>query len=183
MSLETGREILQRRAARLAGPLAERRSDAVRGLLIVATGADRLFALDARAVRHVLRDEPLCRLCAGSAALLAVAVVRGETIPVADLGALFDGEEPRRDRPFLVVLEGGTGPVGFLVDEVREVVTVHQDDLKAVSRTSAGSSAPHRLSTPDGALVIDADALLLDERLVMAPPALTHRHSTLTASL
>lgn len=182
MSAPTGHEVLQRRAARLARPLAERRSDAVRVFLLVGTGADGHFALEARTVRQVLRDEPLCRLFAGSGALLAVAVVGGEAVPVADLETLFDGGEPRRDRPFLVVLEGGTGPVGFLVDEVHEVVTVHQEDLRAVSSASEGSSAPHRLITPEGAVVVDVETLLSDHRLAISPPAHPHRPPHATAN-
>lgn len=181
MTAQTGRETLQRRAALLARPLAERRSDAVRVFLLVATGAGGHFALEARAVRQVLRDEPLCRLCTGPGALLAVAVVGGETVPVADLESLLDGGEPRRDRPFLVVLEGGPGPVGLLVDEVQEVVTVHQDDLRAVSSAPDSASAPHRLITPEGAVVVDIETLLCDDRLAMASPVQPHRPPTSAA--
>lgn len=177
MSPQTGREILQRRAAGLARPLAEPRPDAVRVLLLVATGADGHFALEARAVRHVLRDEPLCRLSANSGALLMVAVVGGQAVPVADLGALFDGGEPRRDRPFLVILEGGTGPVGFLVDEVQDVVTLHRDDLRAVSSAPVGDPSAHSLITPSGAVVLDTELLLSDGRLAIAPPARPDRPS------
>lgn len=168
MSADARHDILERRAAELARPIAASRADAVLDLLLVATG-DRLFALEARAVRQVLQEEPLCRLSGGSGAFVAVAIVGGETIPVADLGPLVDGGEVHRDRSFLVVLEGGTGPVGFLVDQVLDVVAMHQDDLGVVSGTADGPGAPHRLITPDGAIVLETEPLLGDSRLAVTP--------------
>jgi chemotaxis signal transduction protein len=168
MSFGAGQDILEQRAAQLARPLTERRTDAVLDLLFVVAGGGGRFALEARAVRHVRRDEPLSRLPVGAGALVAVAIVAGEAVPVADLGWLLDAADARRDRPFLVVLEGGTGPVGFLVDEVLDVAAVHRDDLGTLASTAKGPSAPHRLITPDGAVVLDTEPLLADGRLVVA---------------
>lgn len=173
MSVERTERILAERAARLARPLPPPRQDTVQDLLLVTTGAGRRFALPARSVRQVLRDEPLGRLVAGAGAFTAVAIVSGETVPVADLGALLDGEPARRDRPFLVVLDSAAGPVGLLVDRVLDVAAVPTDDLETVSGAVEGAAAAHRRVTPDGAVVLDIEALLGDDRLTLAPPMTT----------
>lgn len=169
MSVEAAQEILERRARHLARPLEQASDAAVLDLLVVQVASERRFGLEVGSVLHIVHNEHLARLPGASRALVGVTVIRGEVIPVADLAHLAGLGAAHRQRPFVVVVGGASGPVGLLVDQVLDVVAVPEDELHLLPGAPEGRGSLQRRVTPDGAVLLDTSALLADERLTVPP--------------
>lgn len=163
--------LLQRRASELAKrPLVEDRTPSVE--LLEVSVAGRRLGFEGRHIQQILPNNGMCRLPRNSGALLGLVAARGSAVPVADLGALLGDSEPKRERGFIVLIDG-PAPVGLLVDEVSSVRRVPAHDVRARPTGSPGGELERGL-TLDGLVVLDTDLLLVDPRLY---PHSDHEHS------
>lgn len=175
MSAVDTQALLRQRAADLARPVAEGPRTGGTDVLVVSLAGLGQYAVDARSVRHVLRNDGLCRLPAGSQELVGVTVVGGKAVPVADLASVVAAAEPRRDRPFLVAFDSGVGPLGVLVDHIVGVVTARDAELSPLPPSYDGAARLSRGVLPGGVVLLDTAALLSDGRCVVAR---SPRHAT-----
>lgn len=91
------------------------------------------FGLPIERVREVLHPPPMARVPMTPPAVRGVASVRGDVVPVVDLGRRLGlGEAPAEGGRLVVVTHEVTGePIGLLVDEVRGLVERNAPELEA----------------------------------------------------
>ena len=111
-------------------------------LLLFRTGG-RVFAVAAGAVREILPASPSTRIPGAPAPVRGLVTVRGTLVTGVDAGeaigleaAAADGTGSGERGGTLVLVEYASRPVGLIVDEVLDLVTVSDADL------AAGGTAP-----------------------------------------
>ncbi|MEX2572450.1 MAG: chemotaxis protein CheW [Gemmatimonadota bacterium] len=80
------------------------------------------FGLPISLVREILHVPPITRLPFPPRSVAGVVAVRGEVLPVLDLGHRLFGRPSRRDGRIVVVTEPADGDLALLVDGVVDVV-------------------------------------------------------------
>lgn len=162
-------EVLRARARALAVPRGAREVDGrSTELHLVARIGDRTVAVPAARARHVVASTPLARLVGCGTAVVGLAAVHGELIPIVDVSALLqlDTDGSTAGRHFVVV-DDDEGSIGLVVDQVVALRSLHPDEVAAgVSAHPSGAVAG---VAPGGLYVLDLDGLLADPRL--RPPA------------
>jgi purine-binding chemotaxis protein CheW len=163
---EEARAVLDTRARELARPLSPEREAGT--LLEVARfrSGGQSYALETRFVHEVLRGMELTPLPGAPALLRGLTLLRGEVLPLVELGPLF-GRPATRAGDVILVVGAARPELGLCVDEVEEVTSLPRDTLlappAALEASSGGLvSGIHR----DGLILLEAEALLRDSRLL-----------------
>lgn len=93
--------------------------------------SDSLFAIDIMKVKEIMKIQPVTKLPASDSSILGVINVRGKVVPVVDSRVKLGIEctEVSDDSRLLLVEKNGT-PVGLMVDEVTEVLTINQEQIE-----------------------------------------------------
>lgn len=128
--------------------------------LVVRCGSTRC-ALPAASVVETMRPLPIEPLSGAPTGVRGVSRVRGEPVPVVDLGAAFDSPVADRDR--LVLVRAGTRRVGVLVDDVEGVRRLAQAEHSALPPllSSAAAWGASGLAVLDQALLVTLSAARL----------------------
>ena len=107
---------------------------------ILFSVAGTTYALPSSEVRHMEMVEQVTAVPNAPPFVDGVVFSRGQVVPVVNLRARFGFERARYDlRTRLLVVAGGGPPVGLLVDDAREFVTIPDAvDPAAAARRSAG---------------------------------------------
>jgi len=131
---------------------------------------DRVYASELLSVKEIVLKEELRTIPGAQPWLLGVMALRGQLLPVVDLGSRSYDELGQGEK---VIVFGREGPVGFLVDDVRNIEDVAE--LKPlplelpdnVKRFLVGSF----LHGEDIVLVLDLKKVLTEQELseVTAP--------------
>jgi len=131
---------------------------------------DRVYASELLSVKEIVLKEELRSIPGAQPWLLGVMALRGQLLPVIDLGLRLQGKPSQGDK---VLVLDSERPVGFLVDNVRNIEDVAE--LKAlplelpdnVKRFLVGSF----LHGGDIVLVLDLNKVLTEQELseVTAP--------------
>lgn len=101
-----------------------------RGLLVVTLGEAR-FGLWVDEVLEIVRTPPITRLPLAEPELAGVTSVRGDILPVLDLGGrLLDAPARRPGRLVLVRHEASGAMVGLLVDAVETLIGVTDEEIR-----------------------------------------------------
>ncbi len=140
-------------------------------MLLLRLGEDR-FALPVGVVREVIDTPPITRVPLAPEAVAGVAAVRGEIVPVVDLGMRLR-KRPTMAAPRLVTVEGGgiEGRVGLLADDVIGITQVASDEAIEPLPPDAVQDIPEGVASGvftarDGRVVVVlrlADLLDIDE--------------------
>jgi purine-binding chemotaxis protein CheW len=99
-------------------------------LVVFSLGSEE-YALPIGAVHEIIRFTEPRAVASGDAWIRGVIALRGKIIPIFDLAARLALENSRPGK--IVIVEGGSGQVGVIVDEVEEVLTVSSDQLEDVA--------------------------------------------------
>lgn len=93
---------------------------------------DEEFGVDVKSVREITRVTNITRIPEGPSFIQGVTNLRGQVIPVIDLSKRFNlaPQENLPESARIVVIELEDQVTGILVDEVPEVLTVSEDDVK-----------------------------------------------------
>ena len=96
---------------------------------------DDLYAMDIVRIKEIIRPQKLAVLPKAPAFLEGALNLRGTVIPVVDLRKRFDmpAMETDQNRRLLIVAMAGRS-LGFVVDEVTEVITVPVANIKPPPR-------------------------------------------------
>jgi chemotaxis signal transduction protein len=170
MGTDRREDVMAARAAALARPVAAEDTHDTVDVVTLEVGGAATFAIEARHVREVMRNDHLRRLPGGAGALLGVVPSRGEVVPVADLGALLGLCPPSLSRPTVVVLDHETAPLGLLVDGVEQVAVWRRSAVRSVTQAAALPRQDAVGVGPAHTAVLDGEALLDDVRLFASSP-------------
>ena len=123
------------------------------------------FAFSVDSVTGIIRWREVTPLPTQTEHLLGLANLRGRTLPISDLRIrLGIGSTKPAAQGFIIVTENEHGSVGFLVDDVAEVITITENDIQqSVSESnSAMSSMVSGLINIDNTLIsiVDMNSLV-----------------------
>lgn len=103
--------------------------------IVIRLGEEQ-YGIDIRYVENIVRMQNITRVPKVPAYLKGVINLRGEVIPVVSIRlkmGLSENEATRTTR--IIILKTETsGNLGIVVDEVREVVTLKEDNIERVTR-------------------------------------------------
>lgn len=126
---------------------------------------DDLYAVDIMRIKEIIRPQKLASLPHAPPFVDGIINLRGAVIPVVDLRKKF--AMPARE-PFastrLLIVRLSSQTLGFVVDEVTEVVPVQVKDIKPPPAVAEGGGANHLLgvclSGENMVMLLDIDRLL-----------------------
>jgi len=132
----------------------------VREFLTFALGAD-VFGVELARIKEILIPPPVTTVPRAPADVLGVCSVRGLLVTVVDLKArlrLADRTRSRRARILLAISPEGEA-VGLVVDEVRQVVRLTEDDMELASTGLGGEVSEFVLGVgrPQGEFIVLLD--------------------------
>ncbi len=130
--------------------------------LLVFLLGDSPYAIPVERVREIVRMRPMTPVPRVPAQVRGVIALRGEVVQVVDLRmclGLTTPEIGRRTR--IIVLHGDDDRVtGVLVDAVREVVRVPEDDLRPATGGEGDAVSELFLSEQEFVSILDLDRVL-----------------------
>jgi purine-binding chemotaxis protein CheW len=134
--------------------------------LLVESGG-HACALPLANVRETMRPQPIARLGGAPAFVLGLAVIRGSSLPVVDLGGLLADEPGPRSYARFVTLAVNEREVALAVEGVRGVSALDEQRFGALPPLLGGSGAEAvaalALHDAELLLVLRAGRLLPDE--------------------
>jgi purine-binding chemotaxis protein CheW len=97
------------------------------------------FGVDVTQVQEVLRWQPMTHVPLSGTSIQGLINLRGQLVTAVDLRQRLD-MEPFADgqQPMNVVIQRDDGMVSLLVDEICDVVEVHEDSFERVPETVRG---------------------------------------------
>ena len=105
--------------------------------LVVFSLAGEEYALPIGSVHEIIRYTEPRTVASDAAWIRGVIGLRGKIVAIFDLAARMRlatvGTEPRK----IVIVEGGGGQLGVMVDEVEDVLTVSSEQLEAAPASPA----------------------------------------------
>lgn len=105
--------------------------------IVIQVGEEQ-YGIDIKFVENIVRMQSITRVPSVQDHFKGVINLRGEVVPVMSLRCklnLDDDEITNKTRIIIIKLEANA-PVGVIVDEVKEVVTLENDSVDSVSRKS-----------------------------------------------
>lgn len=158
-------ELLQRRAARLSVPAEAPVDEEGTELVLFSTAIGR-FAVGAEHVAEVARPAALSSVPFAPDWLPLIARVRGGVVGLLDLPRFVgQGGEAAGGAPFIVLLNPRRVGLALIATEVDSRVLRASERQPAPSGLSPELAALVEATTADGALILNAQALLTDPRL------------------
>lgn len=109
--------------------------------IVVRLGQEQ-YGIDIKYVENIVRMQQITRVPKVPSYIKGVINLRGEVIPVMSIRirmGLPEDEITRATRIIILKLEQD-GTVGYLVDEVKEVVTLESGDIEKMSRDTMDTS-------------------------------------------
>ena len=134
MELSTMNTGLSTEADNLLADGSKRVSETIQ--FIVIRLGDEQYGIDIRYIDNIVRMQHITRVPKMPVYLKGVINLRGEVIPVISMRlkmGLADDEFTKNTRIIVVRLEQEGSNVGFIVDEVREVVTLAVDEIEKIT--------------------------------------------------
>ena len=100
------------------------------------------YGIDIAYIDNIVRLQPITRVPHTQEYFLGIINLRGEIIPVMSLRRKFDLEDKDNTNAsrILIIKYEGNAKIGMLVDEVKEVVTLSEDDIEKISSDSPDSN-------------------------------------------
>ncbi len=96
------------------------------------------YGIDIAYIDNIVRLQPITRVPHSQPYFLGIINLRGEVVPVMSMRRKFELPEKENtgaSRILILKLDGG-GKIGILVDEVREVVTLSDEEIEQISAES-----------------------------------------------
>lgn len=97
------------------------------------------YGIDISYIDNIVRLQPITRVPHTQPYFLGIINLRGEIVPVMSMRRKF--ELPEKDNTnlsrILIIKFEGNAKIGMLVDEVREVVTLSEDQIEKMSSDSS----------------------------------------------
>ncbi|MDM7862188.1 chemotaxis protein CheW [Alteromonas sp. ASW11-36] len=128
------------------------------------------YALDIMTVKEIRGYDPVTKVANAPTFIKGVLNLRGDIVPVVDLRIKFNvGEPTYNEFTIVIMLNIADRIVGIVVDEVSDVIKVHQQNIKPPPEFGVAfdSRFLHGLVTIDDDMVIlvNIEALITSEEL------------------
>jgi purine-binding chemotaxis protein CheW len=160
---------MERRTRELARMRPARVQRAGRLELVTFTLTAESYAVETRYVHEIMPVKELTAVPHTPEFLLGVTNLRGEILPVFDLGRLLGLGTRQHERTPLLIVLGETHPqFGFVAEAVEQVTTLEAPGL--TSCAALFGSASHEIVrgvTANALIILDGRTLLADERLMI----------------
>ncbi|HOO33805.1 MAG TPA: chemotaxis protein CheW [Thermotogota bacterium] len=131
---------------------------------------DEVYAVDIMKIDSIAEMMKTMKLPGLPSFMMGVANLRGEVIPIIDTRVKFMlDSKSTHDGDRVVVVYVGDKKIGIVVDEVKEVLTLGQDQLEEPPRTGgSASSFISAIAKMDDRMlmIIDIDKVLTSEELI-----------------
>lgn len=142
-------------------------------VVVVETGREA-YGIPVEAIREIVKATPIAPLPGLPSHLPGVAAVRGELVSVVDLGEM-NGRGRTGLGALFAILDAPQGPVALRIENVVGIRDVYEDEIADALAHKAGADSFVYSVTRDFVGLVDAPALLGNERLVFgraaeAPP-------------
>jgi len=100
------------------------------------------YGIDIAYIDNIVRLQPITRVPHTQEYFLGIINLRGEIIPVMSMRRKFDlpDKENTNTSRILIIKYEGNAKIGMLVDEVKEVVTLSENDVEKISSDSPDSN-------------------------------------------
>lgn len=101
------------------------------------------YGIDIAYIDNIVRLQPITRVPHTQPYFLGIINLRGEIIPVISMRKKFDlsdKENTNATRILILKLEGNS-KIGILVDEVREVVTLDEEEIEKIASDTSDARA------------------------------------------
>ena len=115
--------------------------------IVVRIGNEQ-YGINIKYIDNIVRNQKITRMPKTQTYYKGVINLRGEIIPVMSIRlklGLEDDEFTDKTRIIIVKIEGAT--IGVIVDQVREVVTLDDDNTEKITRTSRDDAASGYISS------------------------------------
>lgn len=115
--------------------------------IVVRIGNEQ-YGINIKYIDNIVRNQKITRVPKTQTYYKGVINLRGEIIPVMSIRlklGLEDDEFTDKTRIIIVKIEGAT--IGVIVDQVREVVTLDDDNTEKITRTSIDDAASGYISS------------------------------------
>ena len=115
---------------------------------IVVRIGNKQYGINIKYIDNIVRNQKITRVPKTQTYYKGVINLRGEIIPVMSIRlklGLEDDEFTDKTRIIIVKIEGAT--IGVIVDQVREVVTLDDDNTEKITRTSRDDAASGYISS------------------------------------
>ena len=115
--------------------------------IVVRIGNEQ-YGINIKYIDNIVRNQKITRVPKTQTYYKGVINLRGEIIPVMSIRlklGLEDDEFTDKTRIIIVKIEGAT--IGVIVDQVREVVTLDDDNTEKITRTSGDDAASGYISS------------------------------------
>ena len=115
--------------------------------IVVRIGIEQ-YGINIKYIDNIVRNQKITRVPKTQTYYKGVINLRGEIIPVMSIRlklGLEDDEFTDKTRIIIVKIEGAT--IGVIVDQVREVVTLDDDNTEKITRTSRDDAASGYISS------------------------------------
>ena len=115
--------------------------------IVVRIGNEQ-YGINIKYIDNIVRNQKITRVPKTQTYYKGVINLRGEIIPVMSIRlklGLEDDEFTDKTRIIIVKIEGAT--IGVFVDQVREVVTLDDDNTEKITRTSRDDAASGYISS------------------------------------
>ena len=113
------------------------------GQYIVVRLGDEQYGIDIRNIDNIIKMQPITRIPKMPPYLKGVISMRGEVVPVISMRLKFGlpADEISKDTRIVVLKLEQEGKVGFIVDEVKEVVTLFSNEVEKITYDSKEEKA------------------------------------------
>ena len=115
--------------------------------IVVRIGNEQ-YGINIKYIDNIVRNQKITRVPKTQTYYKGVINLRGEIIPVMSIRlklGLEDDEFTDKTRIIIVKIEGAT--IGVIVDQVREVVTLDDDNTEKITRTSRDDASSGYISS------------------------------------
>ena len=115
--------------------------------IVVRIGNEQ-YGINIKYIDNIVRNQKITRVPKTQTYYKGVINLRGEIIPVMSIRlklGLEDDEFTDKTRIIIVKIEGAT--IGVIVDQLREVVTLDDDNTEKITRTSRDDAASGYISS------------------------------------
>lgn len=165
---ESRARILRERAAKMAAASTVRQGGSEMHAVLFQRGAVR-YAIDLARLQEILPCRMVTSLPAVPPFCLGVMNMRGEILAVFDVALLFSAggaaQLPAPQR--IVVVESTTSRIGIAADEVDDAVALAPEEIEPPLVTFSGPRARLVAGIARGALLLDCNALIDSDALVV----------------